>query len=72
MRSDWGTREREEMVSPRFIEVECDIAQFCHLIAYLNVFIFHLRCCSAVWASLWYMSIVLNTRLPLSFSCPDE
>lgn len=24
------------MVLPRFIEVECDITQFCHLIAYLN------------------------------------
>ena len=27
------------MVLLRFIEVECDIAQFCHLIAYLNFFV---------------------------------
>lgn len=31
----------KEMVSERFIKVECDIAQFCHSIAYSNVFILY-------------------------------
>lgn len=29
--------EVEKMVLPRFIEVECDITQFCHLIALIQL-----------------------------------